>query len=169
MNIGLSTEVAHWNIDPSTPKESKFLTDHNMNSNIDLPKESTERNMNINLSTEVDCSNLDLLTPEESSEDFSMESLLQRVGEFQKREQLETLRRLTMENSLLQKHIACYQESWCATLDLLQETYEAVLLMQHAFQRCSCEETAAERDWLAFWGIPSESGQTSGYRPAGWI
>jgi hypothetical protein len=101
MNVGLNTKAAHSNIDPSTPKESRFLTDHNMNSNIDLPKESTERNMNINLSTEVECSNVDPLTPEESSQDFSMESLLQRVDEFQKREQLETLRRLTMENSLL--------------------------------------------------------------------
>ncbi|KAI9770963.1 MAG: hypothetical protein M1840_002667 [Geoglossum simile] len=169
MNVGISTEVVHSNISLSTPKKSRPLTDHSMDPKTDRPKEPTECNMNINPRAGVECSSVDPSTPDKPSEDFSMESLLQRVDEFQKREQLETLRRLTMENSLLQKHIACYQESWCATLDLLQEACEAVLLMQHAFQRCSGEGTAAERDWLAFWGIPSESDKTSKYRLAGWI
>ncbi|KAI9776688.1 MAG: hypothetical protein M1839_009415 [Geoglossum umbratile] len=129
-----------------------------MNSNVDLTEEPAEV-ANSSASS----------TPENSSEIFSMESLLQRVDEFRKREQLETLRRLTRENCLLQKHIACYQESWCAILDVLQEAYEAVLLMRDALQRCSYEETAAERDWLTFWDTRYGGEETSEYQPAGWI
>ncbi|KAI9767645.1 MAG: hypothetical protein M1840_005516 [Geoglossum simile] len=158
MNIGFSAEVTHSNINISTPKGSEILTHHNMNSNVDLKEECAE----------VAYSSVPS-TPENSSEIFSMETLLQRVDEFRKTEQLETLRKLTRENCLLQKHIACYQESWCAILDVLQEAYEAVLLIQDALQKCSYEETAAERDWLTFWGIHYGSEETSGYRPAEWI
>ncbi|KAI9762728.1 MAG: hypothetical protein M1840_001137, partial [Geoglossum simile] len=84
MNISFSSEVAHSNIDLSTPKGPEFLTHHNMNSNV---KESAEVAHSSAPST-----------PENSSEIFSMESLLQRVDEFRKREQLETLQRLTKEN-----------------------------------------------------------------------
>lgn len=93
LNIDLLIEVAHLKVDWSSSK--KYI----------------DYNMNINFSLEVTYLNFDFSTLEETSEDFSIESLLQRVDEFQKREQLETLWRLTIKNSLLQKHITCYQEN----------------------------------------------------------
>lgn len=38
--------------------------------------------------------------------DFSINNLLKRVEEFQRRQQLETLERITIENSWLEYHIA---------------------------------------------------------------
>jgi hypothetical protein len=75
MNVGFSAEVMHSNIDPLTPKGSEFLTHHDMNSYVDLTEEYAEIAHSSFPST-----------PENSSEIFSMESLLQRVEEFQKRE-----------------------------------------------------------------------------------
>ena len=128
--------------------------------------------MNSNPSTEcrdIIRHSVDASIPEESSEEFSIESLLQRVDEFQKREQLETIERLTTENSLLKENIARYQEGWCATVNLLREAYETVVLIQGAIKRYCHEETTAERDWLAFWGIQRESTENLGYLPEGWI
>ncbi|KAI9765580.1 MAG: hypothetical protein M1840_007269 [Geoglossum simile] len=84
MNVDLSAEVLYSKIDPSMEVA---------HSKVDRssPKEYTDHNMNVNLSPEVAHPNIDSSTLEESSEDFSIESLLQRVDEFQKREQLETL------------------------------------------------------------------------------
>jgi hypothetical protein len=100
---------------------------------------------------------------------FSIELLINRVEEVQRREQLEAIQKLTLDNSLLQQLVIQYQEQWCLTVDLLEKTHEAVLLMQKALERCMEEDIAAEQDWLAFWGIGREGTKRSGYSPAGWI
>jgi hypothetical protein len=103
-------------------------------------------------------------TPEE---DVSVGSLIQRVEEFQRRNELETLEKLTNEKSLLHRRIAYYRESWSRTLELLQKAQEALLSVSTALEKCFQEEKAAEKDWLAFWGIISEVKKDS--RQAGWI
>lgn len=103
-------------------------------------------------------------TPEEI---FSVGSLIQRVEEFQTRNQLETLEKLTNEKSLLHRRITFYRESWSRTLELLQKAQEALLSMSTALEKCCQEEKAAEKDWLAFWGIISELEKDS--RQAGWV
>jgi hypothetical protein len=100
---------------------------------------------------------------------FSIELLINRVEEVQRRDQLEVIQRLTLDNSLLQQLVINYQKQWCWTLDLLEKTQEAVLLMQKALERCIEADIAAEKDWLAFWGIGKEHTKRSGYSPAGWI
>jgi hypothetical protein len=101
--------------------------------------------------------------------DFSIEDLLKRVGEFQKRQQLETLERITTENSWLEFHIARHRQDSTRTMNLLQEIYTAVILMQEALEKCRLEEMKANEAWLAFWGIREHPNTTSGSHPAGWI
>lgn len=48
--------------------------------------------------------------PSTLNETFSIKTLIRRVEEFQKRDQLETLERLTGENFLLQRRLVRYQE-----------------------------------------------------------
>jgi hypothetical protein len=98
---------------------------------------------------------------------FSIGSLIQRVEEFQRRNELETLEKLTNEKSLLQRRIAHYRKSWSRTLELLQKVQEALLSMTTALEKCSQEKKAAEKDWLAFWGIISELEKDS--RQVGWV
>jgi hypothetical protein len=93
---------------------------------------------------------------------FSIELLINRVEEVQRREQLEVIQKLTLDNSLLQQHVIHYQEQWCWTMDLLEKTHEAVLLMQKALEHCIEEDIAAEQDWLTFWGIGREGIFTNG-------
>lgn len=123
---------------------------------------------------EMDCeSNYEISIPptELSSEDeeFSIEALIQRVDEFQKRDQLESLDRLTAENSFLQKRILRYQQEWCSIILLLQTAHESLLKIQKAIGVCFKEQIVAERAWLAFWGISSEASNNESYSPAGWI
>ncbi|KIW79852.1 hypothetical protein Z517_06467 [Fonsecaea pedrosoi CBS 271.37] len=105
-------------------------------------------------------------TPEESC---SIDSLIQRVDELQRRDYLETLDKLTFENHHLQKSILHYQREWCSTLDLLQCANEALLRMQNALGKCFQEQIEAEKYWLASWRIEDSAPGNSGYSPAGWI
>jgi hypothetical protein len=109
------------------------------------------------------------LPPTESpitGEIFSIEFLIQRVDEFRKRDQLETLEKLTAENFFLQQRILRYQEEWCFTLDMLQKAHEALLRTQNALEKCFQEQISAEREWLASWGIKREASDGLGYSPA---
>ncbi|PVH72507.1 hypothetical protein DL98DRAFT_72063 [Cadophora sp. DSE1049] len=101
--------------------------------------------------------------------DFSIDDLLKRVEEFQRRQQLETLERITTENSWLEYHIARHRQDSIRTMNLLQEIYNAVTLMQKALQQCRLEEIRANRSWLAFWGIREHPDTASEAPPAGWI
>jgi hypothetical protein len=98
----------------------------------------------------------------------SFDLLTQRVEEFQRMHQLETIERLTMENNTMQNAIVQYQKLWCSTLELLEQALEALKSLQGAFENCVNEDVEAEKDWLRFWGIKRENpGQK--YSPAGWI
>jgi hypothetical protein len=118
--------------------------------------------------------NKELNTPVDTSiskvrEEFSIDALLEKVKEFHRRQQLDLLERLTMENSLLQKQIVRYQDSSSLTINLLKEAYSVVALMQDALERCRLKELAADKDWLAYWGVREGSTDGSGYYPADWI
>jgi hypothetical protein len=107
----------------------------------------------------------------QSEEPFSIDLLLSRVEELQRSEKLETLQKLTHRNALLQQVVIDYQQQWCCTLALLEKTHEARLSVQKAMERCVNESAAAERTWLAYWGIKKEhcKEQNDGTRYAGWI
>jgi hypothetical protein len=106
--------------------------------------------------------------PSDYGDDMSIESLLRRVDEFQKMEELETLDRLEKENATLRHQLLCYQRSCRATMDLFKEAFEAVLLIQTALQTCNEEEEKANRDWLAFWGVHMETPSNLAYQPMEW-
>jgi hypothetical protein len=110
-------------------------------------------------------------TPESSTclEACSIEALIKRVDEYQRRDHMEAIERLTVENSLLQRAILKHQKIWCLTIELLEATNSAVLKLQKALEHCIDENIAAERQWLAFWGIGRGSGMRQNYSPAGWI
>ncbi|KAH7111850.1 hypothetical protein B0J11DRAFT_512092 [Dendryphion nanum] len=107
--------------------------------------------------------------PSTPIEHFSIECLIKRVDEYQRRDHMETIERLTTENSLLQHVIVKYQKNWCWTIEILEKTHQAVLTLQKALEYCIDEDIAAERQWLAFWGIKKECTTRQNYNPAGWI
>jgi len=54
-------------------------------------------------------------------------------------------------------------------MNLLQEIYNAVMLMQEALEKYRLEEVKADQAWLAFWGIRDRPNVTPGTHQAGWI
>jgi hypothetical protein len=90
----------------------------------------------------------------------SIALLTQRVEEFQRLHQLETIERLTMENTTIQNAIIQYQKLWCSTLELLEQALEALQSLYRAFENCVNEDVAAEEDWLKFWGYLEEQGKS---------
>jgi len=101
--------------------------------------------------------------------DNSIDSLIHRVEEFEIISQLKTIDRLTAENSLLYQLIVAYRKRWFRTMDLLERSQYILATLQEAFRDCVKEEIAAERDWLAFWGIRRDHVQLPKYSPGGWI
>ena len=99
----------------------------------------------------------------------SIGSLVQMIDAYQWTEQSSTLRRLEEENRILQKQVSCFQRSWHTTMDLLEEAFEAALLIQRALDDCNTEVHAARKGWLAFWGIYIESAEGLKYPLPEWI
>ncbi len=102
-------------------------------------------------------------------ETFSLDLLINRVEELQRIDKLEAIQKLTHENSLLQQVAVEYQRQWCCTIDLLEKTQEAVLVLQRAVEYFSAENEAAERAWLAAWGIERSEVDLRTCNLAGWI
>jgi hypothetical protein len=100
---------------------------------------------------------------------FSIGLFIDRAEEMQKKDQLEILEKLTLDNSLLQHLVIEYQRQWCRTIDLLEQVQKAVCSLQEALEYCFNEHMTAERTWLAFWGIGQGSTAPHRYNPAGWI
>jgi hypothetical protein len=107
----------------------------------------------------------------QADEPFSIDLLLGRVEELQRSEKLEDLQKLTRRNMLLQQMVIGYQQQWCSALTLLEKTHEASVSMKKAIEQCVNESAAAERSWLAYWGIKKEHPRKQECSPsyAGWI
>jgi hypothetical protein len=106
---------------------------------------------------------------ETHDETFSVDLLIDRVEELQRIDQLETIQELMRKNSLLQQVAIEYQRQWCCTIDLLDKAQEAVLVLQRTVEHFSTENEAAERAWLAAWGIERSETDLRTGNPAGWI
>jgi hypothetical protein len=52
---------------------------------------------------------------------------------------------------------------------MLEKTYQAALALEKALENCIDEDIAAEKQWLAFWGIKKECTTRYNYSPAGWL
>ncbi|KAI3573901.1 hypothetical protein IWW34DRAFT_634373 [Fusarium oxysporum f. sp. albedinis] len=102
-------------------------------------------------------------------EEISITSLISRVEEFERMNQLDTIERLIKENSLIDNLVMAYQKHWSRTMDLLEQTQRVLNNLQKAFDYCIGEEIAAERDWLAFWGIQRHNTGTQRCYPGGLI
>jgi hypothetical protein len=100
---------------------------------------------------------------------FSLDLLINRVEELQRLDQLEAIQNLTRKNSLLQVIITEYQRQWYCTIDLIEKTQEALFVLQEAYQQFDKERDAAERAWLASWGIERLEVDLQRNNPAGWI
>jgi hypothetical protein len=98
---------------------------------------------------------------QQEEEEFSIDVLLKNLEVFQRRQQLETLKRIIIENSWLEHHIARHRESLSRATKVLQDVYKTVALVQNALERCRQEESEADRAWLAFWGIRRGGHQAS--------
>ena len=108
--------------------------------------------------------------PPSPIEEASIGSLIRTVEEFQRRDQLETLSKLTEESSCLQQYIVHYQNQWCYTVDLLQNAHDALLALQSSLKKCFHQQLKAEKRWLSFWRLDDGSSNGEGdYNPTGWI
>lgn len=101
--------------------------------------------------------------------DLCVEDLLQQIDDFQRTEDGKTIERLTEENTLLQKQIVCYMTSHHTTMNLLQEAFEATILIKTALEESHYKNLAAKTDWLGFWGIYQEIAEMFGYHSMAWI
>ncbi|KAF3049107.1 hypothetical protein E8E11_008469 [Didymella keratinophila] len=106
---------------------------------------------------------------ETQEEIFALDLLIDPVEELQRIDQLETIQELTRKNSLLQQVTVEYQRQWCCTIDLLDKAQEAVLVLQRTVEHFSAENEAAERAWLASWGIERSGTDLRTGNPGGWI
>jgi hypothetical protein len=102
-------------------------------------------------------------------ESYLVRSLIQRVEEFQRKDYFEALDKLTTETRRLHKVISHYQDEWCSTLDLLQQTEEILLSIRGALERCFEDQMEAERYWASSWRIQSDGPSYVGYNATGWI
>lgn len=85
-----------------------------------------------------------------NQEEFSIENLIQRVEDFQNRDHLETLEKLTEENYSLQQRILRYRKYSCLALNIVEKVYEGLLVMRKVLNECLEEEKAVEQAWLIF-------------------
>jgi hypothetical protein len=94
-----------------------------------------------------------------------------RAEEVQRSEELAVLQKLTRRSVLLQQLIIDYQQQWCCMLNLLEKTNEAQKSVQKAVEHCVNQSAAAERAWLAYWGIKKEHMESpmNSYSSPGWI
>lgn len=76
--------------------------------------------------------------------EFSIDTLIQRVEEFQRKDYLETLEKLTEENCSLQQRILRYRKYSCLTMDILEKVYEGMLAMRKVLSECLEEEKAVQ-------------------------
>ncbi len=53
-------------------------------------------------------------------------------------------------------------------MNLLQEAFEATILIQNPLRDCEDAKSKAKREWLAFWGISMEIAGVLEYPPR-WI
>lgn len=115
-------------------------------------------------------SDYDRDTESPSPTDFaSIQSFVQALNEFQRRDQMENIERLTLENLMLQHLVANYQRHWCLTIELAEKVYKAVVSIEEAITKCIDENITAEYQWLAIWGINGRSTSNKNYTAAGWI
>lgn len=110
----------------------------------------------------------EMLNSNEDAEALSIESLIERVDNFQKMEELDTIERLEGENAILRHQISCYKRCLRVTMELFKETFESALLIRNALHDCNVEKEKADQDWLTFWGIRLRDASAMAYRPMEW-
>ena len=77
-----------------------------------------------------------------------VDSLLQRVDEFQKRDHLHTLYMHSTENVQLQREILYYQRTFCDLLDLIQHARGTVQILQTALEKHFEGQIEVEKLWI---------------------
>jgi hypothetical protein len=98
-----------------------------------------------------------------------MEYLVRQVSEMKRAQELQTISILMKENQLLWKEVAICRRLWNGIIVMMTEAIEAMKCIETALENFSTETAAAERDWLAFWGIYRESVDYIGSKPPRWI
>jgi len=98
-----------------------------------------------------------------------IDSLTRQVEEFRIISQLESINRLDAENALLRQLLVAYRKQWSQVIDLLEQTQRALMILQRALEKCISDEVAAERDWLAYWGVKKDRELPKYEHPRVWI
>jgi len=103
------------------------------------------------------------------TDNHAIDSLTRQVEELRIIGQLESINRLDTENALLGQLLAAYRQQWSQLIDFLEQTQRALMILQKALEKCISDEVAAERDWLAYWGVKKERVQRTYDIPRSWI
>jgi hypothetical protein len=77
-------------------------------------------------------------------------------------QELRTISTLGEENQLLREDLARSRQLWREVTATLTEALEAISWFEKALVNYNSRKTAAERDWLAVWGIYVESVNVGG-------
>ncbi|APA13378.1 predicted protein [Sclerotinia sclerotiorum 1980 UF-70] len=90
-------------------------------------------------------------------DNFSLEDLADKVNEFEKSSESNTLAHLVRENQTLYQNVTFYRREWDALMHLLDELMDSNLLIRSTLKDCNDKITEAKAAWLAFWGIVESS------------
>jgi hypothetical protein len=86
-------------------------------------------------------------------QDTAIVSLFLNIDEFEDNIKLEYIQQLRKENQCLVRDIVLHDAQWVVILDLLEQLYEALVLLQGGLDRYFAGTKEAENDWLSFWGL----------------
>ena len=93
----------------------------------------------------------------------TIDELLERLEHMQAMEELKELEKLKTERALLLHQIELHYRAREKTTKLILETTEMLSLLQMVAETMKEKQAAAEREWLAYWGIeePEQGEETS--------
>jgi hypothetical protein len=103
------------------------------------------------------------------TDDFSIEYLIYRVSEMKRVQELRTISTLMKENQQLRKEVIIYRRLWGGIIAIMIKSIQATKSVEKALEGFSTKTAVAERDWLAFWGIYTESVDYVGPKLPQWI
>ena len=102
------------------------------------------------------------------SDDCSMEHLIHQVSETKRVQELRTISVLMDENELLREKVLQYRLLRDEILNLVNSGVETLDYINRALRGFRQRTNAANKDWLAFWGI-YECTSHGGCKPPKWV
>lgn len=91
------------------------------------------------------------------SDNFSLESLVDKIDDSMRVGQLNTIELLLGENSTLQEDLRRHRWTWRAAIELFDEVFDLQLLLRGSIEECKGQISTAQRNWVTSWGVDGAS------------